>query len=481
MNLTRLTGAPLLAACLLFSPAAHAQTPPQTRTEEYAALENRTGQLVREGERFTAAQAAEAERSLVQTPDDLDRRGRLLGFYFSPASQSLGVAARVEARRRHILWLVNHQPDSMLLVTPQATIDAGGQPLGDAEGYRQVRAAWLEQTAKSDANVNVVAGAARFFYLPDKALAVQLYGRARRLDPDNEMWVGMQGSAMAFAIAGIEGMNQNGLPGPANAAEAESAFAVSARRELETSKDAALVFAAAGDLMARGVVAQSISRQSGKPPAVDALQLSETLLKRVEELEPGKPQAGLELARLYELRGMRATEPAEKAAMAKARYEQLAKAAAAAPADAPVDSMQLTVLGAAALDVGELQVAQRAGRQALDQVPNLKADPKQSWSVDMVVHHAYLILGRVALRQGDMAAAEADLLNAGRVGGGGTLSSFGPNMTLAKELLEKGESATVLEYFELCRKFWMFSDRMQPWIDAIHKGQLPEFGANLSY
>jgi hypothetical protein len=67
------------------------------------------------------------------------------------------------------------------------------------------------------------------------------------------------------------------------------------------------------------------------------------------------------------------------------------------------------------------------------------------------------------------------------VSGGGTLSSFGPNMTLAKELLEKGESATVLQYFELCRKFWTFSNRMDPWIEAIHKGQVPDFGANLNY
>jgi len=33
-------------------------------------------------------------------------------------------------------------------------------------------------------------------------------------------------------------------------------------------------------------------------------------------------------------------------------------------------------------------------------------------------------------------------------------NSFGPNVSLAKDLLEKGERDTVVEYFEACKKFW---------------------------
>src|SRR5260370_33258421 len=55
------------------------------------------------------------------------------------------------------------------------------------------------------------------------------------------------------------------------------------------------------------------------------------------------------------------------------------------------------------------------------------------------LHHGNLCLGRVALRAGDIGAAKAYLLQAGRVSGSPVLESFGPNMLLAKELLEVGQ------------------------------------------
>ncbi len=46
------------------------------------------------------------------------------------------------------------------------------------------------------------------------------------------------------------------------------------------------------------------------------------------------------------------------------------------------------------------------------------------------------------------------LIAAGKSPGSPQMDSFGPNMTLAKDLLEKGERDAVLEYFMRCRKFW---------------------------
>ena len=43
---------------------------------------------------------------------------------------------------------------------------------------------------------------------------------------------------------------------------------------------------------------------------------------------------------------------------------------------------------------------------------------------------------------------------AGATPGSPQLDSFGPNMTLAKELLEKGQPDVVLHYFALCKNFW---------------------------
>ncbi len=97
-----------------------------------------------------------------------------------------------------------------------------------------------------------------------------------------------------------------------------------------------------------------------------------------------------------------------------------------------------------------------------------------------VVHDGHLVLGRIALEEGQIEEAKRHLLAAGKSTGSPGLNSFGPNMTLAKDLLEKGEQETVLQYFDLCRKFWR-SDKLDEWTKDIHAGRIPDFGANLLY
>ena len=467
----------VLAVVLELS-SVRAQTPADAaRFQELQSQESK----IREGYKVTAQQSAPLEEALARAPGDANARAKLLGFYFAPASQALGAPARIQARRNHILWLIRNRPESGLLMTSEASLDPAGHALADPQGYEQASKAWLEQTAKKDASALTLGNAGRFFYLHDKALATQFYARARKLEPANGMWPMMQGSVMASAVAGVTAMNQNGFPGPADAREAESDFAKSARRELQTTKDTVLMRAAADELLASGFMAQAMARQqTGKAPAVDALDLAEALLKRAQALDP-VPETSASLARIYELRGMTATSDSQKKTQARARYEQMLKSTAALPANDPAHASEVLDLARAGVDAGDLDRAQSLAKSLLALVPRLKADPRFSSSVDEVVHHSHLILGRVALRKGDTKTAEANLLEAGRVGGGGTLSSFGPNMTLAKELLEKGNKEPVLQYLELCRKFWAFSKRMDPWIVEIRRGQVPNFGANLTY
>lgn len=55
-------------------------------------------------------------------------------------------------------------------------------------------------------------------------------------------------------------------------------------------------------------------------------------------------------------------------------------------------------------------------------------------------------------------------------------------MGLAKDLLEKGEQQVVLEYFELCRRFWDSGHRkLDTWSRQVRAGKVPDFGANLMY
>jgi hypothetical protein len=63
------------------------------------------------------------------------------------------------------------------------------------------------------------------------------------------------------------------------------------------------------------------------------------------------------------------------------------------------------------------------------------------------------------------------------------MDSFGPNMSLARDLLKKGERETALQYFELCRKFWdpRVNQKLDEWTKDVKDGRIPDFGANLIY
>jgi len=98
-------------------------------------------------------------------------------------------------------------------------------------------------------------------------------------------------------------------------------------------------------------------------------------------------------------------------------------------------------------------------------------------------HDGNVVLGRLALRSGNIASAKTHLLAAGLSSGSPTLDSFGPNMTLAKELLAHNEQATVLRYFDECGSFWHGSGSvsLHQWTEEVRAGKMPDFGANLVY
>ncbi len=65
-----------------------------------------------------------------------------------------------------------------------------------------------------------------------------------------------------------------------------------------------------------------------------------------------------------------------------------------------------------------------------------------------------LVLGRLALLHGDVNRAEMFLLQSGRLKVGRQSSHFGPNMTLALELLKRQRSETVLRFLDEWSQVW---------------------------
>jgi len=112
----------------------------------------------------------------------------------------------------------------------------------------------------------------------------------------------------------------------------------------------------------------------------------------------------------------------------------------------------------------------------------LAEEYSHDWNYGNAIHDGNMVMGVVALHQGNRAQAKQSLLAAGKTPGSPQLDSFGPNVELAKELLQKGERDAVLEYFSLCKKFWKRGDaKLSAWTATVRAGGIPDFGANLSY
>jgi hypothetical protein len=95
---------------------------------------------------------------------------------------------------------------------------------------------------------------------------------------------------------------------------------------------------------------------------------------------------------------------------------------------------------------------------------------------------ANLALGSVALQEGDKKAAGHYLIAAAQAKGTPSLGSFGPNMTLARDLLNEGEGDTVLEFFRLMAISWpRESVQFGKWADQVRAGGKPDFGVYLVY
>ena len=128
--------------------------------------------------------------------------------------------------------------------------------------------------------------------------------------------------------------------------------------------------------------------------------------------------------------------------------------------------------------LGKVGDAQKYAQELLTLLPRFKGD----WNYGNAVQDANLVLGRIAVREGRIDDAKRFLVESGKSPGSPQMDTFGPNMSLAKDLLEKGEKQAVLEHFESCRKFWKMHDgRLDDWSQKVKDGKIPDFGANLVY
>lgn len=199
------------------------------------------------------------------------------------------------------------------------------------------------------------------------------------------------------------------------------------------------------------------------------------LYRRGERIEPKNPEWKEHLGRLYAVKTLEGSPARRRRAAVAAllKHEQ----ARSLTRDRHLRFYQLPALAKAAFSAGDLRKATQYAAAAIREAANFK-----DWAHGNGIHHGHVVLGRVALAQGDAKLAVRHLLEAGRSPGSPQLNSFGPNFSLADDLLQAGDSKSVLEFLDLCRRFWSYGAKaLDAWRVQINAGQRPDFEATWKY
>jgi tetratricopeptide (TPR) repeat protein len=203
---------------------------------------------------------------------------------------------------------------------------------------------------------------------------------------------------------------------------------------------------------------------------------SRELLEKVLLINPQNKMASSRLAQSYEMEREASKSSQENEALSQKALFIRERGLQNANSEQRFDS--LGDPATAAFEAGDIPKAEQYTRELVQMAPHYK----QSWNYGNAIHKGNIVLGRIALRRGDIPSAKQHLLAAGETPGSPPLDSFGPNMTLPKELLEKNEREAVLTYFESCAKFWKVGGKdLKNWAAMIKGGGMPDFGANLVY
>jgi hypothetical protein len=115
----------------------------------------------------------------------------------------------------------------------------------------------------------------------------------------------------------------------------------------------------------------------------------------------------------------------------------------------------------------------------------LASNTVTNWNYGNLIYDMHSLLGRIALRGGDVAGAKRQLAASGKTPGSPQLDSFGPDFVLARELLQKGERTAVTEHLDNIAVFWANPDassssakehqkRIAAWKETVRAGRIPD-------
>ena len=305
------------------------------------------------------------------------------------------------------------------------------------------------------------------------------------------------GQNYSFVILGISALGQYNTVAGVDPAKASGAFAQHARDVMQNSAVAGILGEGGEALWNFSFQLEGYEAQhpEAKVAYLEARTLGVHTLDRAIAFDPGTAAWRSYRIPILVLRANFDFLPLS----AKDAYSQVKEDLRVLTGD--TRNAQLAAAAKLAVKASALDDAQSYAVELLESA----SDP-QDWNYGNAIFFGNMVQGQVALRRGDLAGARSRLLAAGETPGSPQLNSFGPNMSLAKELLTGVEELphaalasrarhlprryatfadgqqTVLEFFGLCKVFWtMGGDQLQQWSEQVQAGVVPDFGANLYY
>lgn len=131
------------------------------------------------------------------------------------------------------------------------------------------------------------------------------------------------------------------------------------------------------------------------------------------------------------------------------------------------------------------EISQKARRRMATaaELELLNRQTAWEWNRNQAIHDANMIQGEIALSEGKSKEAGQFLVDAGKISGRTlTLSSYGPDLALVRDLLAAGERQAVINFFDECAAFWTTGkDSLSNWKRAVEAGEMPDFGPGFHY
>jgi hypothetical protein len=319
---------------------------PDPKVAESIAADKAAQQRYRAATNMTAAEVEAAEAKLKTHPEDSSTLERLLIFYENSGQRVLGWNQMIAARRPHLLWLIEHHPESDLAAS------RGTSPKIDAVGYTQAKTRWTKYVAGPGATPKGLGNAARFFAVADKPTAEQILLRLQKSDPDGPTphvvgnvyyprWTERLADLYGRAIVGSDDDTLFNVVKSVSLAEAHGAFAASVRRKLADSTDSALL---------SGTGWYLVSATQNVKVDFDFEALGESYLRRALTLDPNSKINRMRLDWLRERDVSRARDRALRSKEAELAGGDLAKRVAAGGALAAADYRVLDTFQERAVD-----------------------------------------------------------------------------------------------------------------------------------